>query len=96
MTDLSAAGLADVGAFFRTYYVPNNAILCVAGDFQAAQAKEWIEKSSVFAARHGGESIASPTYRPCRRRNHIRTTRRRGAACAVLVRSGRRCGQPSR
>ena len=44
MADLSAAQLADVAAFFRTYYVPNNAILCVAGDFQPAQAKEWIEK----------------------------------------------------
>ena len=39
MADLSAARLADVAAFFRTYYVPNNAILCVAGDFQPAQAK---------------------------------------------------------
>ena len=28
-----------MAAFFRTYYVPNNAILCVAGDFQPGQAK---------------------------------------------------------
>ena len=40
MADLSAARLADVSAFFRTYYVPNNAILCVAGDFQPEQAQE--------------------------------------------------------
>ena len=44
MADLSAASLADVAAFFRTFYVPNNAILCVAGDFQPAQTKQWIEK----------------------------------------------------
>ena len=44
MADLSAARLADVSAFFRTYYVPNNAILCVAGDFQPEQAKTWIKK----------------------------------------------------
>ena len=44
MADLSAAALADVAAFFRTYYVPNNAIICVAGDFQPARAKQWIEK----------------------------------------------------
>ncbi len=34
MADLSAAHLDDVAAFFRMYYVPNNAILCVAGDFE--------------------------------------------------------------
>jgi zinc protease len=44
MADLSAARLADVAAFFQTYYVPNNAILCVAGDFEPARAKEWIER----------------------------------------------------
>ena len=44
MVDLSAARLADVAAFFRTYYVPNNAILCVAGDFQPDQTKAWIKK----------------------------------------------------
>ena len=44
MADLSAARLADVSAFFRTHYVPNNAMLCVAGDFEPAQAKAWIKK----------------------------------------------------
>src|SRR5262249_4853963 len=43
MADLSAARLGDVTAFFRTYYVPNNAILCVAGDFQAVQVRRWID-----------------------------------------------------
>lgn len=32
MEDLDAASLDDVAAFFRTYYVPNNAVLTVAGD----------------------------------------------------------------
>jgi zinc protease len=44
MADLSAARLEDVVAFFRTHYVPNNALLCVAGDFQPEQAKRWIEQ----------------------------------------------------
>ena len=44
MADLSAAGLADISSFFRTYYAPNNAILCVAGDFEPEQARRWIEK----------------------------------------------------
>ncbi len=34
----------DVYSFYKTYYVPNNAVLVVAGDFQEKQAKEWIEK----------------------------------------------------
>ncbi len=44
MEDLSAASLDDIKEFFQTYYVPNNASLVVAGDFNPAQAKEWVEK----------------------------------------------------
>ena len=58
MADLSAAGLSDVAAFFRTYYVPNNAILCVAGDFQPAQAKQWIEK--YFGPLSRGPEVKPP------------------------------------
>ena len=32
--DLDAASLADVQAFFKTYYVPNNAVLLILGDVQ--------------------------------------------------------------
>jgi predicted Zn-dependent peptidase len=35
--DLDAANLADVQAFFRTYYVPNNAVLLLLGDIQPAE-----------------------------------------------------------
>ena len=58
MADLSAAGLADVSAFFRTYYVPNNAILCVAGDFEPEQAKSWIEK--YFGPLPRGPEVTRP------------------------------------
>ncbi|MEI8332900.1 MAG: pitrilysin family protein [Chloroflexota bacterium] len=44
MEDLDAASLEDVSAFFRTYYAPDNAVLSVAGDFEPAQAREWIER----------------------------------------------------
>src|SRR4029077_9256909 len=44
MSDLSAASLDDVKSFFRQYYVPNNAVLALSGDFDDAQAKAWIEK----------------------------------------------------
>jgi predicted Zn-dependent peptidase len=35
--DLDAASLADVQAFFSTYYAPNNAVLLMLGDVQAAE-----------------------------------------------------------
>jgi predicted Zn-dependent peptidase len=43
-TDLAAATLADVTAFYRTYYSPGNAVLAIAGDFQAADAKKLVEQ----------------------------------------------------
>jgi zinc protease len=42
MTDLSAASLADVQNFFRTYYAPNNATLAIAGDFDPVAVKKMI------------------------------------------------------
>src|SRR3990172_1975773 len=44
MADLSAASLEDVSEFFRTYYTPNNASLCIAGDFKPEEAKRLVEK----------------------------------------------------
>ena len=45
--DLDAADLSDVQAFFKTYYVPNNAVLLILGDVQAdegiALAKKYFE-----------------------------------------------------
>jgi zinc protease len=44
MEDLSAATHADVVQFFKTYYVPNNASLVVAGDIDIAATKRLVEK----------------------------------------------------
>jgi len=44
MADLSAASLGDVSTFFRTYYSPNNASLCLAGDINPAEARKLVEK----------------------------------------------------
>jgi zinc protease len=35
--DLDAANLADVQAFFKTYYVPNNAVLLIVGDVKPGE-----------------------------------------------------------
>ncbi|MGQ0429222.1 MAG: M16 family metallopeptidase [Gammaproteobacteria bacterium] len=48
LEDLDAATLEDARQFFDTYYAPNNAVLVVAGDFDGAAARGWIEK--YFAA----------------------------------------------
>src|SRR5439155_25414081 len=44
MADLDAASLADVQAFFKTHYVPNNAVLVLVGDFNAKQARFYVER----------------------------------------------------
>jgi predicted Zn-dependent peptidase len=43
--DLQAAKLQDVKDFFATYYVPGNASLVVAGDFDSMAAKELVAKT---------------------------------------------------
>ena len=44
MDDLNNAEEADFQRFYKTYYVPNNAILSIAGDLDIPQTKELIEK----------------------------------------------------
>lgn len=44
LEDLQNATLQDVKEFYNTWYVPNNVILTIAGDFDTAQAKDWIHK----------------------------------------------------
>lgn len=44
MEDIDAATLDDVASFFRTFYIPNNAVLTVAGDFHAGEALELIQR----------------------------------------------------
>lgn len=44
LADLTAASVDDVKEFFRRFYVPNNASLCLAGDFDPGQARKLVEK----------------------------------------------------
>ena len=44
MEDLSAATLEDVEGFFRSYYVPNNAVLTLSGDVDAESVRPLVEK----------------------------------------------------
>lgn len=44
LEDLQNATLQDVKDFYNKWYVPNNATLVIAGDFDSEQAKEWVRK----------------------------------------------------
>src|SRR5215204_5543918 len=44
MEDLEAASIDDVRDFFHTYYVPNNATLVLAGDFDPKEALKLVEQ----------------------------------------------------
>jgi len=44
LKDIQAATLADVQAFFETYYAPNNAALAIVGDFDPGDAKAMVAK----------------------------------------------------
>ncbi|MDN3633417.1 pitrilysin family protein [Neolewinella lacunae] len=44
MEDLNSAEAEDYVKFYKTYYVPNNAVLSIAGDIELASTKRLIEK----------------------------------------------------
>jgi zinc protease len=44
MEDLASASLEDVEDFFRTFYVPNNAVLTLAGDIDPVRARAAVER----------------------------------------------------
>lgn len=72
LEDLQAASMDDVKSFFRQYYVPNNTILVLSGDFQEAQARSWIEK--YFGPIPAGDKITRPGPAQPKLEKEIRTT----------------------
>ena len=61
MDDIAAATLGDVEAFFRRWYGPNNATLCIAGDVEPARAFELASKW--FSAIQRGPHVAAAPAR---------------------------------
>ncbi len=59
MAHLDAAVESDYKNFYKNFYVPNNAVLSIAGDIDPAEARVWIEKYFGGIPRGSGE-----IYRP--------------------------------
>lgn len=59
MADLDAASLDDVKNWFRSHYGPNNAVLVLAGDVDAKEARPLVEK--YFGAIPAGPKSVLPT-----------------------------------
>ncbi|MGO9275594.1 MAG: M16 family metallopeptidase [Terriglobia bacterium] len=57
MSDLNAATLEDVKAFFRIYYAPNNAVLTLVGDLEP---QETLEKVSKYFGRIPSQPAPPP------------------------------------
>ncbi|MDA7803744.1 insulinase family protein [Crocinitomix sp.] len=55
MEDLDAAQEEDYVNFYRTFYVPHNVTLSIAGDINNAQTKKWIDK--YFASIPNGDKL---------------------------------------
>ena len=60
MEHLDAATLEEFQAFNKKFYIPNNAVLVVAGQFDVDQAKQWINK--YFSAIPKGTPVTRQKY----------------------------------
>ena len=53
----------DVAAFYRQWYVPNNMILTLAGNFDRDEALAWLEQ---YYGSVAPGTLATPSLRPAR------------------------------
>ena len=60
MEHLDAATLEEFKAFNKKFYIPNNSVLVVAGEFEKKQAKEWIR--NYFGSIKKGEDLVKQTF----------------------------------
>lgn len=60
MEHLNAATLDEFKAFFKKFYLPSNAVLVIAGDFDKEQTKKWINE--YFATIPSGSRPAKNQY----------------------------------
>jgi zinc protease len=70
--DLEAALVDDVVGFFKRWYVPNNASLVVAGDFNPDEVKSWVQ--TYFGSIAKGEVKAAPAVTAAKLTKVVRET----------------------
>jgi zinc protease len=73
MDHLNAAQREEFMEFYKTYYVPENAILSIAGDIDVKQTKAWIEKYFGSIPR-GGRTIPRNTIKEPAQTAEVRDT----------------------
>ena len=73
MDHLNAASFEEFMEFYRTFYVPNNAVLSIAGDLDPAKTRKLIEKYFNDIPR-GTRPIPRPEIREPRRSGEVRDT----------------------
>jgi zinc protease len=85
MTDLAKASREDIADFFRRYYHPANASLCIAGDFKPAEAKRLVEK--YFGPIPAGPKVEHPHPAPPKltEEKRVHMTDRVGLARTYIV-----------
>jgi predicted Zn-dependent peptidase len=64
MDDLSRVSLAEVRAFHDRYYAPDNAVIAIAGDFDAAQAMSLVRQYVGPIAPRRAPPWQAPAYEP--------------------------------
>ncbi len=82
MADLDSASLEDIKSWFRDKYGPNNAVLVLAGDVSAAQARPLVEKY-FGAVKRGPVNAPAKASVPVLRETKSVTMRDRVAATTV-------------
>ena len=64
--DLDGASLDDIKQFFETFYTPDNAVLSIAGDFDATEARRFVETHFGSIPRGNGRPAANIGAMPAR------------------------------
>jgi zinc protease len=84
MDDINTASFSDMRAFCAPYYVPNNAVVAVSGDFDAAKARAMVQR--YFGGIKRGASVTHPQMRPAmtsERRVVLEDSHGRGATLRI-------------
>ena len=84
-SDIENVAIENLQAFYRTYYQPDNAVLIVAGSFDAARTLRWIAADFGAIPRPQRKLPVLWTVEPAQDGEHSVVVRRKGDAQLVMV-----------